>query len=112
MSDLNQLLSIPPSFAKQALKLGWNTLNFKVTGTSVYLTQDNFRLSYQKVNDSKFWKLECYSPSGGWHDIHLMIHPGTSRLDWVLKTSNQVMQSFSEGPPPKKPATRSTTKKK
>jgi len=100
---------MPPSFAKQALKLGWNTLNFKVTGTSVYLTQDKFRLSYQKVDDSKFWKLECYAPSGGWHDVHLMTHPGTSRLEWVLKTSNQVIQTLAENP--KKPTTPTSPRK-
>ena len=90
-------LSVPPSFAKSAEKLGWQPLNFRVTPASMHLIQGSFRLTFIRIKgDEKMWSLDRYSPENGWHNAHLMRHPGTSRLDWVLKTAHQVISLFSE----------------
>jgi len=97
MSEGNDLLSIPPSFVGSAEKLGWSQLNHKISSSSVVLTMDEFRLSFARSGEDKIWLLDRYNPDSGWHLLHKMSHPGTTRLEWVLKTSHQVMQMFSSG---------------
>lgn len=88
-------LSVPPSFSKSAEKLGWSVLNYKIQANSIQLVQDDFRITFwMDEDDQKMWDLHRYS-TGGWHLVHRMFHPGTSRLDWVLKTSHQVMKTVS-----------------
>jgi hypothetical protein len=98
MTVEGEKLSVPPSFSKSAEKLGWQTLNFRISPTSIHLVQGNFRLTFVRVQgDEKLWVLDRYSPDGGWHNAHVMRHPGTTRLDWVLKTSHQVISMLSDG---------------
>lgn len=89
-------LSLPPSFSKSAEKLGWTTINYKIQANSIQLLQDNFRITFWlDEDDTKMWDLHRYSSDNGWHLVHSMFHPGTSRLDWVLKTSHQIMKTIS-----------------
>ena len=97
MTIEGEKLSVPPSFAKSAGKLGWQPLNFRVSQASMHLIQGNFRLTFLRIQgDEKMWSLDRYNPETGWHNAHLMRHPGTSRLDWVLKTAHQVITILSE----------------
>ena len=106
-------LSVPPSFSKSAEKLGGSVLNYKIQATSIQLTQDDFRITFwMDEDDQKMWDLHRYS-SEGWHLVHRMFHPGTSRLDWVLKTSHQAMKTVSgegETSPKKKAPAKSASK--
>ena len=69
-------------------------------------------LSGWDEDDQKMWDLHRYS-TGGWHLVHRMFHPGTSRLDWVLKTSHQVMKTVSgEDNTRKKAPAKSTSKRR
>tara|TARA_Y100000588_G_scaffold110100_1_gene120649 strand:+ start:329 stop:667 length:339 start_codon:yes stop_codon:yes gene_type:complete len=106
-------LSVPPSFSKSAEKLGWSILNYKIQANSIQLTQDDFRITFwMDEDDQKMWDLHRYS-TGGWHLVHRMFHPGTSRLDWVLKTSHQVMKTVSgEDNASKKAPAKSTSKRR
>lgn len=106
-------LSVPPSFSKSAEKLGWSVLNYKIQANSIQLTQDDFRITFwMDEDDQKMWDLHQYSTSG-WHLVHRMFHPGTSRLDWVLKTSHQVMKTVSgEDNASKKAPAKSTSKRR
>lgn len=89
-------LSLPPSFSKSAEKLGWNSLNYRIQANSIQLLQENYRITFWiDDEDTKMWDLHRYSKENGWHLVHRMFHPGTSRLDWVLKTSHQVMKILS-----------------
>jgi len=97
MTVEGEKLSVPPSFTKSAGKLGWQPLNFRVSPTSMHLVQGTFRLTFIRIQgDEKMWSLDRYDPENGWHNAHLMRHPGTSRLDWVLKTAHQVISLLSD----------------
>ncbi|RZD48145.1 MAG: hypothetical protein CXT66_06180 [Methanobacteriota archaeon] len=92
---MSERLSVPPSFSKSAEKLGWSVLNYRIQANSIQLIQDDYRITFwMDEDDQKMWDLHRYS-SEGWHLVHRMFHPGTSRLDWVLKTSHQVMKTLS-----------------
>ena len=93
-------LSLPPSFSKSAEKLGWSALNYKIQANSIQLIQDDFRITFwlDEEEGTKMWDLHKYSVDNGWHLVHRMFHPGTSRLDWVLKTSHQIMKIISGEP--------------
>tara|TARA_B100001996_G_scaffold370903_1_gene345692 strand:+ start:1757 stop:2107 length:351 start_codon:yes stop_codon:yes gene_type:complete len=107
MDEGNALLSIPPSFTTSAGKLGWNHLNHKISATSVVLMQGDYRLSFIKKGEEKFWLLHRYNSENGWHLVHEMSHPGTTRLDWVLKTCHQIMSGHdAQTSKPSKPAAR------
>jgi len=97
MTVEGEKLSVPPSFTKSAGKLGWQPLNFRVSPTSMHLVQGSFRLTFIRIQgEEKMWSLDRYDPEHGWHNAHLMRHPGTSRLDWVLKTAHQVITLLSD----------------
>ena len=94
--NMPERLSLPPSFSKSAEKLGWATINYKIQANSIQLMQENFRITFWLDEDgTKMWNLHRYSSGNGWHLVHRMFHPGTSRLDWVLKTSHQIMKTIS-----------------
>lgn len=90
-------LSLPPSFSKRAEKLGWETLPYRIQSNAILLVQDDFRLKFWIGEDgNKMWDLHRYSSISGWHLAHRMLHPGTSRLIEILKTSHQIMNMLSE----------------
>jgi hypothetical protein len=90
-------LSLTPSFSKSAEKLGWTILNYGIQANSIILVQDDFRITFWIDEDeTKMWDLHRYSSINGWHLVHRMIHPGTSRLDWVLKTAHRIMNIVSD----------------
>ena len=97
MTIEGEKLSVPPSFAKSAGKLGWQPLNFRVSQASMHLVQGNFRLTFLRIQgDEKMWSLEIQSESG-WHNAHMMRHP-EPQGGWGPKDHFfQVITLLSEG---------------
>ncbi len=90
-------LSLPPSFSKRAEELGWASLPFRIQSNAILLVQDDFRLKFWIDEDgSKLWDLHRYSSIDGWHLVHRMQHPGTSRLVEILKTFHHIMNMVSD----------------
>ena len=90
---IKSFISMPDDFIQFAKKNGWSTLNFHFAANSVFLLKGRWRIKFARFNEKKYWFLDTLS-SNDWVESHVLIHPGNSRLNWVLVTFEKLISHY------------------